>query len=60
MGAECEVRYNKGSTVRRGWSRLIRTSGGVVVGLTVQPVQAWKKGRYKLCDFNLFYLIEYL
>jgi len=25
-------------------------SGGVVVGLIVQPVQAWKKGRYKLFD----------
>jgi len=34
----------------RGWSRLIRTSGGVVVGLTVQPVQAWKKRGYKLFD----------
>jgi len=31
------------------WSRLIGTSG-VVVGLTVQPLQAWKKGRYKLFD----------
>jgi len=29
---------------------LIGTSGGVVVGLTIQPVQAWKKGRYKLFD----------
>jgi len=29
---------------------LIGTSGGVVVGLTVQLVQAWKKGRYKLFD----------
>jgi len=25
-------------------------SKGVVVGLTVQPVQEWKKGRYKLID----------
>jgi len=32
------------------WSRMIGTSGGVVVGLTVQPVQAWKKGRYKLFE----------
>jgi len=31
-------------------SRLIRTSGGVVVGQTVQPVQAWKKERYKPFD----------
>jgi len=26
------------------------TSGRVVVDLTVQHVQAWKKGRYKLFD----------
>jgi len=37
----------------KGWSRLIGTSGGVFVGLTVQPVQAWKKGRYKPLDLIL-------
>jgi len=37
---------------------LIRTSGGVVVGQTVQPVQAWKKGRYKLFDQLIDYQID--
>jgi len=38
MGAECEVRYKE---VRYAEDyRLIMTSGGVVVGQTVQPVQA--------------------
>jgi len=50
--------------VRRGWGtqrvghaeggrRLIMTSKGVVqVGLTVQPVQAWKKELYKQLLFD--------
>jgi len=46
-GNAIEIRL---STVCRGWSRLIGTSGGVVVGLTVQPMQAWEKERYKLFD----------
>jgi len=29
----------------------MNVSGGVVVGLTVQPVQAWKKARYTLFDW---------
>jgi len=35
---------------------MIRTSGGVLVGLTVQPVQVWKKERYKL--FNSLILLS--
>jgi len=30
--------------------RLAGMRGGSVVGLTVQPVQAWKNGRFKLFD----------
>jgi len=42
--------FSQGSTVYKGWSRWIGTSGGIVVGLTVQHVQAWKRRRYKLFD----------
>jgi len=47
----CTTINNVQLTVCRGRSRLIRTSGGVVVGLTIQPVQAWKKWHYKLFDW---------
>jgi len=51
MGAVCEVRYKEVLTVyAEGGGVGFRTRGGVVVGQTVQPVQAWKKGRYKLFD----------
>jgi len=49
-----------GSTVCRGWSRWIRTSRGVVVGLIVRPVQAWKKERYKLFDWLIWSSLGYL
>jgi len=47
QSVKCDIR--KYGTCR-GWSRLIWKSGGVVVGLTVQSVRAWKKGRYKLFE----------
>jgi len=47
QSVKCDIRKYD---ICRGWSRLIGTSGGVVVGLTVQPAQAWKKGRYNLFD----------
>jgi len=33
-------------------------SKGVVVGLTVQPVQEWKKGRYKLIDWLIDLILK--
>jgi len=33
-----------------GCGQLVGMRGGSVVGQTVQPVQAWKNGRFKLYD----------
>jgi len=50
QSVKCDIR----KTVCRAWSGLIGTSGEVVMGQTVQPLQAWKKDVINcLIDFNL-------